>query len=85
MNQHFPSACEIDTAKRELGAFLYVVSELYGPEEGELSAQDWLDELALLNCFPNPAPRDWRLVTIAAATRLAKRVSQQAHGKPIAS
>ena len=84
MNHHSTLACQMDTAKCELGAFLHVVSELYGPEEAELSVQDWLDELELLDCMPEPTRGDWRLISIAAASRLAERVSKQAHEKAIA-
>ena len=75
----------MDMATRELGAFLHVVSQLYGPEEAELSAHDWLDELKLLDRISEPEPRDWRLVTIAAASRLAGRVASQGHGTAMAS
>ena len=67
-------ACPKDSAIRALGAFPYVVSELYGPEEASVSAQDWVDELELLQCVPQPLSQDWREVTIAAARRLAERV-----------
>jgi hypothetical protein len=79
MIHHSMLTRQAEIAKRELAAFLHVVSELYGPEEAELSAQDWIDELELLHCPPELTPRDWRLVTVAAASRLAKRVSKPAH------
>ena len=65
----------MDMAQRELGAFLYVVSESYGPEEANIAAQDWLDELESLDHVPPLTPADWRTVTVAAASRLSKRVS----------
>jgi hypothetical protein len=80
MNHDRTFASQMDMAQRELGAFLYAVSESYGPEEADIAAQDWLEELKLLDCVPEPTPRDWRLVTIAAAGRLSKRVNKKAVG-----
>jgi hypothetical protein len=71
----------MNLAERELGAFLYAVTELYGPEEAKMSAHDWVDELELLECLPGPTPREWRLLTIAAAHRLSKRVNGQSAGR----
>ncbi len=80
MNHDPTFASQMDMAQRELGAFIYAVSESYGPEEADIAAQDWLDELKLLDRIPEPTPRDWRLVTIAAAGRLAKRVNKKLVG-----
>jgi hypothetical protein len=80
MNHDRTFASQMDLAQRELGAFLYAVSDSYGPEEAEIAAEDWLDELKLLACVPEPTPRDWRSVTIAAAGRLSKRVNKKAVG-----
>ena len=77
MNQDGGLAHQVDMAQRELGAFLYVVSESYGPEEAAISADDWLDELTALDRVGDPTPSDWRLITIAAANRLATRVNKQ--------
>ena len=62
-------------AERELSSFVRSVTELYGPEQAELSAKDWLDESDSMDtpCFSTE--RDWRAVTIAASARLAKRLS----------
>ena len=61
-------------AERELASFLSAVTELYGPEQAELSAKDWLDESDSMDtpCFSTEP--DWRTVTIAASARLAKRL-----------
>jgi hypothetical protein len=80
MSNDVTLACQMKMAERELGAFFQVVSQLHGPEEAEISAQDWLDELELQACIAEPTPREWRSVTIDAANRLSKRVSKQAHG-----
>jgi hypothetical protein len=56
-------------AERELVSFITAVAELYGPEQASLSGKDWLDESEL------STNRQWRAVTIAAAARLAGRLS----------
>ena len=78
MNRDCTFASQMDMAQRELGAFLYAVLEAYGPEEANVAAQDWLDKLSVLDCVPEPTPGDWRLVTIAAAGRLSRRVNKKA-------
>ena len=64
-------------AERELGAFLHAVSELYGPVEAAIAVQDWLQELERLPFEPEPTPREWRALTVAAAVKLSKRVSRK--------
>ena len=61
-------------AKRELGAFMAAVEEGHGFEQAQMSGEDWLEELKSRGSVPEPKLRDWRLVTIAAAVRLATRV-----------
>lgn len=60
-------------AERELGAFISVVTELFGSEQARVAAEDWLDELVLMETLPGSTSRDWRLITIAASARLANR------------
>jgi len=50
-----PSADLMTTAERELGAFIGAVTELYGSEQARLSAEDWLNELALMDDLPGSA------------------------------
>jgi plasmid stabilization system protein ParE len=72
------STCEdqINMAVRELSAFIRAVTELFGPEQARLAAEDWLDESELLMDRPALASnRDWRSVTVAASARLADRVT----------
>ena len=66
-------------AERELGAFIRAVTELFGSEQARLAAEDWLDELALMEALPGLTSRDWRLITIAASARLANRVNASSH------
>ena len=62
-------------AERELSAFISAVTELFGPEQAKLSADDWLEESELRDSPPRPTSRYWRAVTIAASARLANRVT----------
>ncbi|MFZ1010241.1 MAG: hypothetical protein WAN65_25615 [Candidatus Sulfotelmatobacter sp.] len=68
-------AAEMDIAERELSAFIRAVTELFGPEEAGLSAEDWLDESELTDSPPRSTSRNWRAVTIAASARLANRLT----------
>jgi hypothetical protein len=61
-------------AERELSAFFNAVTQLFGSEQAELSAEDWLQELIEIDGLPASA-REWRLITAQVSTRLAARVS----------
>jgi hypothetical protein len=61
-------------AERELSAFFRSVTELFGSEQAELSAEDWLQELTGIDSLP-ASPREWRSITAKASTRLAGRVN----------
>jgi hypothetical protein len=63
-------------AERELSAFFRAVTELFGAEQANASAEDWLSELTSSKEMP-ATPRQWRTLTIAAAARLARRVNGQ--------
>jgi len=60
-------------AARELSAFVAAVTQQYGPELAELSAEDWLQELE--QSTSPCGPQTWREVTIAASARLAERLN----------
>jgi len=62
-------------AERELASFISAVTELFGPEQARLSADDWLDESELMDSPPRSTGRDWRAVTVAASARLANRLT----------
>lgn len=62
------------SAEQELASFFNAVKQLFGGEQAELSAKDWLDELAKIDGLPSSA-RDWRSVTVKASARLATRVN----------
>jgi hypothetical protein len=80
------SICDKQTqmAEREFSAFISAVKELLGPEQAQLSAVDWLDELELMDSQPGSTSRHWRAVTIAAAARLANRLNAGAHEQSFA-
>jgi hypothetical protein len=61
-------------AERELSAFFNAVAQLFGSEQAELSAENWLLELIEIDGLP-ASTREWRLITAKASTRLASRVS----------
>ena len=65
-------------AERELSSFIAAVKASYGPEQAELSAEDWLDEAELMDSPPRSETRNWCAVTIAATARLANRVQVRA-------
>ena len=67
----------LNTAQRELTAFFHAVTELFGPEQAELSAEDWLHEVEATCSLP-ASSREWRLVTTKIIARLADRCSQAA-------
>jgi len=71
-------------AEHELSAFISAVKELLGPEQAQLSAVDWLDELELMDSLPGSTSRDWRAVTIAASARLANRLNAGPHDQSFA-
>ena len=61
-------------AERELSAFFRAVTELFGTEQAELSAEDWLHELTAIDSAPT-STRELRRITAKASTRLASRVN----------
>ena len=75
---------QMQMAEREFSAFISAVKELHGPEQAQLSAVDWLDELELMDSQPGSASRHWRAVTIAASARLANRLNAGPHDRSFA-
>jgi hypothetical protein len=59
-------------AERELSAFFSAVTQLFGSEQADLSAEDWLHELIEIDSLPASAG-EWRLITANVSTRLASR------------
>ena len=74
-NNFHPGCTDFITmAERELSAFFDAVTQSFGSEQAELSAEDWLRELIEIDALPASA-REWRSITAKASTRLANRVS----------
>jgi len=72
-NANLDCADLMTMAERELAAFFRAVRELFGSEQAEHSAEDWLHELETVNGLP-ASIREWQLLTARVATRLANRV-----------
>jgi hypothetical protein len=73
-NSNHPCPELTTMAARELAAFFNAITQLFGPEQADLSAEDWLRELIKVGDLPT-STREWRLITAKASTRLARRVS----------
>ena len=61
-------------AGRELTAFFRAVTELFGFEQAELAAADWLRELEEMDRLPDSI-RAWQWITVKASIRLANRLN----------
>ena len=75
---------QMQMAEREFSAFISAVKELHGPDQAQLSAMDWLDELEFMDSQPGSTNRHWRAVTIAASARLANRLNAGQHDRSFA-
>ena len=60
-------------AEREFSAFFNAVTQIFGSEQAELSAEDWLQEVIESDVLA-ASTREWRLITAKVSTRLASRV-----------
>jgi hypothetical protein len=69
-------------AERELSAFFNAVTEVFGAEQAEISAEDWLREVIEIDGLPASA-REWQLITAKASARLASRVSASSLSSPV--
>lgn len=79
MTNHDPICSGLTAmAERELSSFFTAVTELFGPEQAEISAEDWLRQLMASDDLPG-SPRHWRSLSIMAASRLAARVNASVH------
>jgi hypothetical protein len=73
-NSNSPCDDLMTMAERELSAFFNAIAQLFGPEQAEISAKDWLRELIEIDGLP-ASTREWRLITTKVSTRLASEVS----------
>jgi alkylhydroperoxidase/carboxymuconolactone decarboxylase family protein YurZ len=75
LNNSNPPCTDLMTmAERELSAFFNAVTQSFGSEQAELSAEDWLHELIEIDGLP-ASTREWRSIAVKVSTRLASRVS----------
>jgi hypothetical protein len=61
-------------AENELAALYCAVTRLFGFEQAELTAEDWLRELEIMEWPPEVAIPNWRLLSAKAVSRLAERI-----------
>ena len=61
-------------AEQELQAYFHAVRELFGSEQAQLSAEDWLHELETSETLP-VSVRQLRTISINVAKRLTKRLN----------
>lgn len=66
-------------AENELTALYCAVSQLFGFEQAELTAEDWLGEMEAMDWPAESSIPDWRRPTLAAVSRLAERVGGRRH------
>ena len=64
----------ISEPERELLSFISSVGELIGPGLTRTLTEIWLDELACMDCIPEPASKDWRIVSLRASASLASKL-----------
>jgi hypothetical protein len=84
MTQSFSNSLYTDQVHSAERAFIGTVRASYGPEEAELSAEDWIEESELIDSSPRSEVRNWRAATIAASARLANRLNVALSGqKPL--
>jgi hypothetical protein len=73
-NSNAPCADLTTMAERELSAYFNAITQLFGSEQAELSAEDWLQALIEIDDLP-VSSCEWRLITAKVSTRLASRVN----------
>jgi hypothetical protein len=65
------------SAKKELSAFFAAVHQLFGAEQAQKAAENWIEELEELDWSSEASVINWRRVTIAAAARFVGRCGGQ--------
>jgi hypothetical protein len=75
-NNHQDLTCGdlIKMAELELSAFFRTVTDLFGSEQAEVSAEDWLREVVAIDRLPT-STREWRSITARVLARLVGRVT----------
>lgn len=72
LSKNYNPACGdlLTMAERELSAFFRAVTELFGAEQAQVSAEDWIHELEATSDLPSSASQ-WRRFTVNVLARLA--------------
>lgn len=72
--KNYDPACDdlLTMAERELTSFFTAAKALFGSEQAEAAAKDWLHELMTVNDLP-ASTRQWRLFTVNVMARVANR------------
>lgn len=65
---------DTSTPERELLGFIDSVAKLIGLDSTRVLTEIWLDELACMDYMPEPDSKDWRIVSLAASTKLARKL-----------
>ena len=65
--------------ERELREFIQSMVSLIGPGADRSLTELWLDEVACMDCIPEPNSSDWRMVSLAASARLASKLMSLQH------
>ena len=74
----YENETDLRMAERELAAFYTAVLKTYGSEEASTAARDWIESLERMDCVADGGAAGWRPMTIAAASCLADRVTNEA-------
>jgi hypothetical protein len=61
------------SAEKELSAFVAAVHQLFGAEQAQKAAENWIEELEETDLSSEASVIDWRRVTSAAAARFVGR------------
>jgi hypothetical protein len=67
----------LSSAEKELSAFFAAVHQLFGAEQAQKAAENWIEELEELDWSSEASVIDWRRVTIAAVARFVRRDKRQ--------
>jgi hypothetical protein len=67
------TAPHLFSAEKELSALFAAVHQLFGAEQSQKAAENWIDELEELDWSSEASVIDWRRVPIAAAAKLVAR------------
>ncbi len=64
-------------SENELAALYNAVLNLFGPEQAQLTAEDWLRELQVMEWPADSLTPNWRQPTMAAVQQLADRLGSR--------